>query len=110
MKYKIILTPNFQREFKKLNKKYPSLKNDLIDLTDSLLKQPVQGDEVFKNCYKIRFAIKSKGKGKRGGGRLINYVKVTSEKIYFLSVYDKSEKETVSDNDIKRLLNDLYDE
>jgi mRNA-degrading endonuclease RelE of RelBE toxin-antitoxin system len=107
MNYKIILTPNFQKEFKRLNKKYPSLKTDLIELTNSLLMQPVQGDEVFKNCYKIRFAIKSKGKGKSGGGRLINYVKLTSEKIYFLSVYDKSDKETVSDQDIKRLLKDL---
>jgi mRNA-degrading endonuclease RelE of RelBE toxin-antitoxin system len=107
MNYKIILTPNFQKEFKRLNKKYPSLKTDLIELTNSLLIQPVQGDEVFKNCYKIRFAIKSKGKGKSGGGRLINYVKLTSEKIYFLSVYDKSDKETVSDQDIKRLLKDL---
>jgi mRNA-degrading endonuclease RelE of RelBE toxin-antitoxin system len=107
MNYKIILTPNFQKEFKRLNKKYPSLKTDLIELTNSLLIQPIQGDEVFKNCYKIRFAIKSKGKGKSGGGRLINYVKLTGEKIYFLSVYDKSDKETVSDQDIKRLLKDL---
>jgi mRNA-degrading endonuclease RelE of RelBE toxin-antitoxin system len=107
MNYKIILTSNFQREFKRLNKKYPSLKSDLIELSDSLLKQPVQGSEVFKNCYKIRFAIKSKGKRKSGGGRLINYIQIVSEKIYFLSVYDKSEKETVSDQDIKRLLNDL---
>jgi len=107
MNYKIIPTPNFQKEFKKLNKKYPSLKGELVELTESLLKQPLQGDEVFKNCYKIRFAIKSKGKGKRGGGRLINYIQIASEKIYFLSVYDKSEKETVTDNDIKFLLKDI---
>jgi mRNA-degrading endonuclease RelE of RelBE toxin-antitoxin system len=107
MSYKIILTPNFQKEFKKLSKKYPSLKADLIELSNSLLERPVQGDEVFKNCYKIRFAIKSKGRGKSGGGRLINYIQIAGEKIYFLSVYDKSEKETVSDQDIKRLLNDL---
>ncbi|HWZ04828.1 MAG TPA: type II toxin-antitoxin system RelE/ParE family toxin [Mucilaginibacter sp.] len=107
MSYKIILTPNFQKEFKKLNKKYPSLKADLIELTDSLLMQPIQGDLVFKNCYKVRFAIKSKGKGKSGGARLINYVRIEDEKIYFLSVYDKSEKDTVSDNDIKFLLKDL---
>ena len=107
MNYKIIPTPNFQKEFKKLSKKYPSLKADLIELTHSLLEHPVQGDEVFKNCYKIRFSIKSKNKGKSGGGRLINYVQIVSEKIYLLSVYDKSEKETVSDQYIKFLLKDL---
>jgi mRNA-degrading endonuclease RelE of RelBE toxin-antitoxin system len=107
MSYKIILTPNFQREFKKLNKKYPSLKDDLIELSDSLLKKPIQGDVVFKNCYKVRFAIKSKSKGKSGGARLINYVRIENEKIYFLSVYDKSERDTVSDEYIKFLLKDL---
>jgi len=76
-------------------------------LTNSLQEQPVQGDEVFKNCYKIRFAIKSKGKGKSAGGRLISYIQITNEKIYLLSVYDKSEKETVSDQYIKFLLKDL---
>ena len=78
MSYKIIPTPNFQKEFKRLSKKYPSLKTDLIELTDALLKQPIQGDEVFKNCYKIRFAIKSKSKGKSGGGRLISYIRIAS--------------------------------
>jgi mRNA-degrading endonuclease RelE of RelBE toxin-antitoxin system len=107
MNYKIIPTPNFQKEFKKLSKKYPSLKADLIELSDSLLKQPIQGSEVFKNCYKIRFAIKSKGKGKSGGGRLISYARISNEKIYFLSVYDKSERDTVSDEYIKFLLKDL---
>ncbi|HAL81640.1 MAG TPA: hypothetical protein DCO83_04895 [Mucilaginibacter sp.] len=107
MSYKIIPTPNFQKEFKKLCKKYHSIKTDLIELTNSLQEQPVQGDEVFKNCYKIRFAIKSKGKGKSAGGRLISYIQITNEKIYLLSVYDKSEKETVSDQYIKFLLKDL---
>ena len=107
MNYKIILTPNFQKEFKKLGKKYPSLKANLIELTNSLLEHPIQGSEVFKNCYKIRFAIKSKGRGKSGGGRLINYVRISNEKIYLLSVYDKSEKDTVSDEYIKFLLKDL---
>ena len=108
MSYNIIPTPNFQKEFKKLNKKYPSIKSDLIALSESLLLNPKQGSEVFKNCYKIRFAIKSKGTGgKRGGARLISYVQIANEKIYLLSIYDKSEKESVSDADIRHLLSDL---
>lgn len=76
-------------------------------LVASLLKDPRQGVEVYKNCYKVRFLIKSKGKGKSGGGRLITCVKVVQEKIYLLSVFDKSEKDTITDNFLKLLLINL---
>jgi mRNA-degrading endonuclease RelE of RelBE toxin-antitoxin system len=107
MAYSIIPTPNFQREFKKLYKKFPSIKNDLMLLADSLLDEPLQGSEIFKNCYKIRLAIKSKGKGKSGGARVITFVQIVDEKIYFLSVYDKGEIETVTDAFLRQLLKDL---
>ncbi|MDB5120072.1 MAG: hypothetical protein JWN56_1290 [Sphingobacteriales bacterium] len=107
MAYNIIPTPNFQKEFKKLHKKFPSIKDDLVVLADSLLDEPIQGNEIFKNCYKIRFAIKSKGRGKSGGARLITFVQVLGEKIYLLSVYDKGDKETVTDAFLKQLLKDL---
>nr|WP_262509730.1 type II toxin-antitoxin system RelE/ParE family toxin [Siphonobacter curvatus] len=71
----------------------------------SLQENPTQGSEVFKNCYKVRLAIKSKGKS--GGGRLITYVRITSESVYLLSIYAKSERETVTDAYIKHLLKDL---
>jgi len=107
MAYSIIPTPNFQSEFKKLYKKFPSIKNDLMLLADSLLDDPLQGCEIFKNCYKIRLAIKSKGKGKSGGARVITFVQIVDEKIYFLSVYDKGEIETVPDAFLRQLLKDL---
>lgn len=107
MSYEIIATPNFQKEFKKLAKKYPSIQNDIKELASSLVQNPAQGAEVFKNCYKIRFAIKSKAKGKSGGGRLITYVKFLNEKVYLLTIYDKSDRETVGDEYLKQLLKDL---
>lgn len=107
MSYNIIPTPNFEKELKRLAKKYSSLKTDLLILSKSLQDEPQQGVEIFKNCYKIRFAIKSKGKGKSGGGRLITFIKVVNERIYLLSVYDKSDQESITDREIKVLLNDL---
>lgn len=82
MNFRIISTPNFEKEAKVLQKKYPSFRSDLIVLAAALLKNPRQGVEVYKNCYKVRFPIKSKGRGKSGGGRLITCVKVTEEKIF----------------------------
>lgn len=107
MSFELVPTSNFLKELKRLKKKYPSLVNDLQILEDQLRENPTTGVEVYKNCYKIRFAIKSKAKGKSGGGRLITWVKVEKERIYLLSIYDKSDKETVTDQYIKALLKSL---
>ena len=66
-----------------------------------------KGVKYLKTVIKIRFAIKSKGKGKSGGARLITFVQIVGERIYLLSVYDKGERETVTDAFLKQLLKDL---
>ncbi|WP_369679087.1 hypothetical protein [Siphonobacter sp. BAB-5385] len=96
-----------RKSLKSFSGKYPSIKADLRALGQTLQENPTQGSEVFKNCYKVRLAIKSKGKGKSGGGRLITYVRITSESVYLLSIYDKSNRETVTNAYIKHLLKDL---
>lgn len=65
------------------------------------------GDEVLKDCYKIRMAISSKGKGKSGGARIITFVYVLAETIYLLSIYDKSETVTISDKELRELIKSL---
>lgn len=67
----IVLTKSFKRAFKRLNKKYYSLDNDLEKLLDSLEENPLQGDELGQDCFKVRMAIESKNKGKSGGSRVI---------------------------------------
>lgn len=67
MKFKVIAVPTFKKEIKKLAKRYPSLKDDLGNLFKSLETNPKQGIALGKNCYKMRLAIKSKGKVKSGG-------------------------------------------
>lgn len=107
MSFELIPTSVFLKELKRLKKKYVSLESDLEILSEQLISNPTMGVEVYKNCYKIRFAIKSKTKGKSGGGRLITWVKLEKERIYLLSIYDKSEKENVTDQYIKALLESL---
>ncbi len=104
MSYKIIVTPSFERDAKPLLKKYKSLSDDLSILFESLETEPVQGAPIGNNCYKIRLAVKSKGKGKSGGARVITCVKITASRIYLLTIYDKSEKEDLSDKELKQLL------
>lgn len=107
MSYEIVAIPNFRKELKKLAKKYPSLKEDFGVLLESLEVNPLQGVSLGNNCYKIRMAIASKGKGKSGGSRVITFVKISQTTVYLLSIYDKSEKENISDGELKELLNFL---
>lgn len=85
-------------------KKYQSLKTDLALLFKSLEENPMQGTPLGKNCYKIRLAISSKGKGKSGGARVITNFVISEETVFLISIYDKSEKETLTDKDLDDLL------
>ncbi len=63
MSVNIVPTQPFEKEAKKLLKKYVSLKNELMDLYQSLTENPRIGDQITQDAYKIRVAVKSKGKG-----------------------------------------------
>ena len=69
-----------------------------------LKENPVQGTSIGKNCYKIRLAIGSKGKGKSGGARVISNFVVSEKNVYLLSIYDKSEKENLRKKELEELL------
>jgi mRNA-degrading endonuclease RelE of RelBE toxin-antitoxin system len=104
MSYKIISIPSFDRQLKRLSKKFPSLKGDFQELVNSLLDNPMQGDSIGKNSYKIRLSITSKGKGKSGGGRVITHILIQSQTIYLLAIYDKSEQSTISNDELRALI------
>jgi mRNA-degrading endonuclease RelE of RelBE toxin-antitoxin system len=103
------LTDDFRRDAKRLIKKYHSIASDIKDLVESLETNPMQGEPLGKDCYKIRMAIASKNKGKSGGSRVITCVKIIDETVILLSIYDKSEQENIEDSTLKSLLkaNDL---
>lgn len=92
--------PECLKRLKALSKKYPSIKQDFAALLEQLKQQPQTGTPLGRDCYKIRLAIKSKGRGKSGGARVITCVKVEKDKLYFLTVYDKSEQSTISDAEL----------
>ena len=98
------VAPEFEKSLKRLSKKYKSLKDDYLVFLSELEKNPMLGDEIFPNCRKARIAIKSKGKGKRGGGRVIFYFEIIEDKIILLFIYDKSEMENVQTAFIEQIL------
>ena len=100
-------TARFKREFKRLAKKFPSLKDEVRELVQNLYETPELGESMGNGCFKIRLSIAAKGTGKRGGARLITYVRLINDRIDLLSIYDKSEQSDISDKDISNILKDL---
>jgi mRNA-degrading endonuclease RelE of RelBE toxin-antitoxin system len=107
MSFNIIPTPLFEKELKRLAKKYSSIKKDLILLTEELQKEPRFGIPLGNDCYKIRMAITSKGKGKSGGARVITYVQITKSNIFLLAIYDKTDIESITNYELRERLKGL---
>ena len=105
MNYKVLTIPPFDKQFKKLLKKYPSIKIEVADLISELKTTPNKGTALGNDCYKIRLAITSKGKGKSGGARVITYFAITESSIFLLSIYDKSQQSDIEEKELLRLLN-----
>jgi len=107
MSYNIIPIDKFKKEAKRLIKKYPSLKSELSTLNNILSSNPTAGTPLGNDAYKIRIAIKSKGKGKSGGARIITYVITQNKEIYLLTIYDKAEFDSVDDKMLKKIINEI---
>lgn len=107
MSFKVIPSDKFKREAKRLTKKYPSIKSELAGLAQMLSASPETGTPLGNNFYKIRLAIKSKGKGKSGGGRVITYTVTSDREVYLLTIYDKSELENIDDKTLVRIVKSL---
>ncbi|MBX2966446.1 MAG: type II toxin-antitoxin system RelE/ParE family toxin [Cyclobacteriaceae bacterium] len=105
MSFKVKTSDQFEKELKKLAKKYPSLKNEYADLVAQLEENPTLGTPLGNGIFKIRLAIASKGKGKSGGARVITYVQIDDETVLLLSIYNKGSKDSISDKEILELLN-----
>lgn len=114
MKVIVNTTKSFRRQAKPLLKKYPSLKIELFQLELELKDNPRLGQSLGNDSYKIRLAVKSKGKGKRSGMRIISHVQTEligfveinggSIIVNLIAIYDKSETENISDKELKDLI------
>lgn len=107
MSYNVIATPRFKRDIKKLSKRYSSIKKEYEQLLKDLEKEPAQGTPLGNNCFKIRIAIASKGKGKSGGARVITHAVLIESTVFLLTIYDKSDRENISDKELDELLGQL---
>jgi hypothetical protein len=70
-------------------------------------KTPETGTPLGNNTYKIRLAVQSKGKGKSGGTRVITYVVTDDNEVYLLTIFDKSEFDSISKKTLKTIINTI---
>ncbi len=97
---------SFDKDIKRLYKKYKQLPNDLRALKTELLENPKSAIELGSGCYKIRLANSSIPTGKSGGFRVIYYYVDTDNNLYLISMYSKSELENIDDKIILNILNE----
>lgn len=74
------------------------------------MDNPFEGVDLGMGVRKVRMSIKSKGKGKSGGARVITYSLTADDEdinLTLLTIYDKSERSTISDKEIKDLLKSI---
>ena len=104
MNYNVVALPKFSTQLKKLAKKYKKIKIDLQQVIKELKENPKIGIALQHNCYKIRVANSSVPIGKSGGFRIIYYFLDENNNIYLMSIYSKTQKESISENEIVEIL------
>lgn len=112
MNFSVETLPSFDKQVKRLAKKHKSLKNDLKEFVDKLSQNPSLGTDLGNGVRKVRMAITSKAKGKSHGARVITHTAVVSIHegvVTLLAIYDKAEKNTITDKEIHLLLQELND-
>ena len=107
MNVQIYTEKEFERQLRKLAKKYRSIIKDYGTFLGELERNPYQGNSLSEGVRKVRMAIASKGKGKSGGARVITYNLYQEGDtiiIDLLTIYDKGEISNITDDFIKYLL------
>ena len=100
---------NFLQEAKKLSKKYKRLKSDLQEAVDEIETRQDLGTSLGYGLYKKRVPNSSIPTGKSGGFRVIIYQRV-EDNIVLISIYSKTQKETLSDEELKTVLKAYMEE
>jgi hypothetical protein len=113
MKTNFVVTERFDKSYKRLRKKYASLPHDLNQFKKDFAENREIGASLGNGFRKVRLAIQSKGRGKSGGARIIIYemcLKADGDTVVLVDIYDKSERDTMSENEYIKILQEFISE
>ncbi len=94
---------NFLKETKSLSKKFKLLKSDLRIAIDEIESSKDFGVHLEFNLFKKRVKNSSIPTGKSGGFRIIIYQQLEN-KIILISIFSKTDKENLSDDELSLAL------
>ena len=95
----VFFSEYFKKQLHKLKKKFPSVKEDLLYALKSL---NVENEiSIGRSVYKIRIGSRDMKKGKSGGFRAYIYFYRKKDLLVPLCIYAKSDKESITDNELK---------
>lgn len=66
-------------------------------------------NEIWNNFFKIRLANSNKNKGKSAGYRIYYYLKI-NDTVYLLTIYDKSEIESINESILDEFIDEIIKE
>ncbi len=96
----------FDKEVKKLSKKYNLIKEDLNNFVVDFDNIHKEATSIKNNLYKVRLSNSNKNKGKRAGYRIYYYLKI-NDTVYLLTMYDKSQIESINENTLNQYIEEL---
>jgi mRNA-degrading endonuclease RelE of RelBE toxin-antitoxin system len=111
-KRNIIFAPNFLRKFRRLQKHYRHISDDLKPLLDQLRAGETPGDQITETGYtvfKVRIKNRDAQRGFSGGYRVIYYLE-TAEQILMVTIYSKSDESDAPANVIRSIIKEYLQE
>jgi len=101
-------TDTFDKQAKKLKKKYRRIQEDIKEFIEDLMTGRAKCDKIQglkQEVYKCRCSSRDMQRGKSGGFRII-YCQQPDE-IIFLTIYAKTQKDDISNKEIRDLLREI---
>ena len=105
-------TRRFQRNLRKLSKKYSNIRQDIEPILEQIQQGQILGDRIPQigyEVFKLRVRNSDIQKGKSGGYRLIYYLK-TAQSVILLTIYSKSQQANIAADDIQRIISEYESE
>ena len=112
MPSQVQVTSKFEKDVKRLKRKYPAVKSEIAKLLTQLEDDERPGDKIPNvgyDVYKVRLANPSAKRGKSGGFRVIYYLQLV-DRVMLLTIYSKTEQTDISPEDIRYILEEFVPE
>lgn len=96
----------FDTALRRLARKYPRILNEIEALTATLEQDERPGNKIPNvgyDVYKVRLSNPSAGKGKRGGLRVVYYVRL-ADFVVLLTIYSKSAQTDIAPEQLRKII------